>query len=117
MAPSASRHSAITVVTVVSYAALPDVAANLLGVVIASGGVWWMLIQIYSPTGALVIPLPTGLVPHIGPIMIALLLVKLFRPRLPSDFWVFHLTGIELAEWCLNDLFKAECQKLRTSAG
>jgi hypothetical protein len=26
-------------------------------------------------------------------------------------------TGIELAEYCLNDLFKAECQKLRASAG
>jgi hypothetical protein len=26
-------------------------------------------------------------------------------------------TGIELAEYCLNDLFKAECQKLQASAG
>ena len=25
--------------------------------------------------------------------------------------------GIELAEWCLNDVFQAECQKLRASAG
>ena len=26
-------------------------------------------------------------------------------------------TGTELAEWCLNDVFQAECQKLRASAG
>jgi peptidoglycan/xylan/chitin deacetylase (PgdA/CDA1 family) len=26
-------------------------------------------------------------------------------------------TGIELAEWCLNNVFQAECQKLRASAG
>jgi hypothetical protein len=26
-------------------------------------------------------------------------------------------TGIELAEWCLNHVFQAECRKLRASAG
>jgi len=26
-------------------------------------------------------------------------------------------TGIELAEWCLNNVFKAECEKLRASVG
>jgi hypothetical protein len=26
-------------------------------------------------------------------------------------------TGIELADYCLNNLFKAECQKLQASAG
>ena len=26
-------------------------------------------------------------------------------------------TGIELAEWCLDNVFQAECQKLRASAG
>ena len=26
-------------------------------------------------------------------------------------------TGIELAEWCLNHVFQAECVKLRAAAG
>src|SRR5262249_53396419 len=74
--------------------AMSDALANLLGVLIAVGGVWWMLVQIYAPTGSVIIPLPTGLVPHIGPIMIALLLVKLFRPRQANDFWVFQGMGL-----------------------
>src|SRR5262249_50793179 len=32
-----------------------------------------------------------------------------------GDLW--FPTGIELAEWCLNDVFQAECQKLRASTG
>jgi hypothetical protein len=26
-------------------------------------------------------------------------------------------TGIELAEWCLNNVFRDECHKLRAAAG
>ena len=32
-----------------------------------------------------------------------------------QDVW--FPTGIELAEYCLNNLFKAETEKLRASAG
>jgi hypothetical protein len=73
---------------------LPDVAANLLGVLIAVATVWWMFDQVRSPTGPIVLPLPTGLVPHLGPVLIALLLVKLFRPRRPADFWVLQGLGL-----------------------
>jgi transglutaminase-like putative cysteine protease len=74
--------------------ALAQGAANLLGVLIALCGIWWMLIQVYSPSGPVVLPLPTGLVPHLGPIVIALMLVKLFRPRQPADFWVLQGMGL-----------------------
>jgi hypothetical protein len=30
---------------------------------------------------------------------------------------VWFPTGIDLADYCLNNVFKAECQKLRASAG
>src|SRR5262245_52943711 len=73
---------------------MPDVAANLCGVAIAAGGVWWVLEQVYNPNGPVVLPMPTALVPHIGPMMLALMLVKLFRPRLPADFWVLQGMGL-----------------------
>src|SRR5438094_9420820 len=38
--------------------AMSDTLANLLGVLIAVGGVWWMLVQVYAPTGGVIIPLP-----------------------------------------------------------
>src|SRR4051794_35927231 len=55
---------------------MPDALANLFGVAIAAGGAWWMIEQVYSPSGPIVLPLPTGLVPHLGPVLMALLLVK-----------------------------------------
>jgi transglutaminase-like putative cysteine protease len=73
---------------------MPDAAANLCGVAIAAGGVWWVLEQVYNPNGPVVLPMPTALVPHIGPMMLALMLVKLFRPRQPADFWVLQGMGL-----------------------
>ncbi len=73
---------------------MADRAANLFGVLIALCSVWWMLYQFYKPTGPIILPLPVGLVPHLGPILMALLLVKLFRPRQPADFWVLQGLGL-----------------------
>ena len=73
---------------------LPDTAANVFAVLIAAGGVWWLVEQVYRPSGPVVLPLPTGLVPHLGPMIMALLLVKSFRPRRPADFWVLQGMGL-----------------------
>jgi hypothetical protein len=85
---------------------IPDRAANACGLLIAGGGIWWMIHQVYSPSGPVVLPLPTGLVPHLGPIVMALLLVKLFRPRRPADFWV--LQGLGLLQVSLACVLTAE---------
>ena len=42
-------------------------------------------------------------------------ILKHLREISGGDLW--FATGIELAEWCLNDVFKAECAKLRAAAG
>jgi hypothetical protein len=85
---------------------MPNGAANLFGVLIGLCGLWWMLLQIYNPSGPIVLPMPTGLVPHLGPIMIALLLVKLFRPRRHADFWA--LQGIGLLQVALGCVLAAD---------
>ncbi len=74
--------------------ALTNGGANLCAVFIALGGTWWIFMQIYSPSGPVVLPMPTALVPHFGPIVMALLLVKLFRPRVAGDFWVLQGLGL-----------------------
>ena len=73
---------------------IPNRLANLLALLIMAGGIWWMFLQIYDPTGLPILPLPTGLVPHVGPILMALLLVKLFRPQGDADFWVLQGIGL-----------------------
>ena len=30
---------------------------------------------------------------------------------------IWFASGIELSEWCLNNIFQAECNKLRAAAG
>jgi hypothetical protein len=39
-------------------------------------------------------PMPAGMVPPLGPVLMALLLVKLFCPRLPHDFWLRQGMGL-----------------------
>src|SRR5262249_7979870 len=36
----------------------------------------------------------TSLLPFFGPLLILLLLAKLFRPKEPRDFWALHLIGL-----------------------
>src|SRR5207237_10389362 len=50
---------------------------------------------IYGPSAPVNVPLPTGLVPHLAPILLALLAIKLYRrPREESDFWLFQGMGL-----------------------
>src|SRR5437588_5032124 len=58
-------------------------AANVVGLVIAAGATAWIISRIPRTDEDLVrggVPWPAGLLPHVGPVLMLLLLVKLFRP-------------------------------------
>jgi hypothetical protein len=74
-----------------------ETAANYLGIFIglATGG--WMLAQLPRNEMDLVtggVPWPAGLLPHLGPLLLVLLAVKLFRPKKLNDFWVIQTIGL-----------------------
>ena len=72
-------------------------AANRLGMVIAIGSAFWILYNLPhsdEDLQAAGVPWPAGLLPHLGPLLILLLLVKLFRPKRLSDYWVIHTIGL-----------------------
>lgn len=75
---------------------LPAWGANLLGLLIAGGGVWWMLDQVEQAEGwARDVGLTGALVPSLGPVVMALTLVKLFRPHQgAADFWSLQGMGL-----------------------
>ena len=63
---------------------LSDTAANHLGVFIAVGAAGWILFQIPRSENDLIVGgvnWPAGLLPHLGPLLMILLIVKLFRPN------------------------------------
>jgi protein-glutamine gamma-glutamyltransferase len=72
-------------------------AANRLGMIIAIGAAFWILAKLprseedLQATG---VPWPAGLLPHLGPVLLVLLLVKLFRPKRLPDFWVIQTIGL-----------------------
>src|SRR5262249_58658258 len=48
------------------------------------------------------VPVAAALVPLLGPFVMALTLVRLFRPRVPADFWVVQGLGvIQVALGCV----------------
>jgi transglutaminase-like putative cysteine protease len=70
---------------------MPAWAANVLGVAIAVAAAVWLAAEVNDPTSRVGdVPLPAALVPYMGPVLMALLLVKLFRPRTGRDFWVMQ---------------------------
>src|SRR6516164_6248484 len=73
---------------------LPAWGANLLGLVVTVGSGYWLAVQLQGPGRAL--PLTAVIVPHLGPLLLALLLVKLFRPRGPGNFWLVQGMGLLL---------------------
>lgn len=76
--------------------ALTALAANVLGVFIASGAALWILSRLLRPPEGFAVPLPwqAMLLPFIGPVLICLVLVKLFRPKQVNDFWLLHTVGL-----------------------
>jgi hypothetical protein len=76
---------------------LPAWGANVLGVFIAGGGVAWLVTQLDESDSLLAqVPLQLALLPYMGPLVMAALLVKVFRPQGPGDFW--RLQGLGLVQ-------------------
>jgi transglutaminase-like putative cysteine protease len=76
---------------------LPVWGANVLGVVIAAGAVGWVVVQTRGDNWTQHVPLAVAVVPHLGPLVMALLLVKLFRrpaSGAPGDFWLLQGLGL-----------------------
>jgi transglutaminase-like putative cysteine protease len=72
-------------------------AANRLGLVIAIGTGFWIVCNLPRTEEDLLaadIPWPAGLLPHLGPLLVLLLLVKLFRPKRVADYWVIQIIGL-----------------------
>jgi hypothetical protein len=76
---------------------LPNWGANVLGVLIAIGGVAWLARQLTDDDSLLMrIPLQLALLPYMGPLLMAALLVKVFGSRDTGDFW--RLQGLGLMQ-------------------
>lgn len=72
-------------------------ASNLLGLVVALGvGAWAYLYMPREERDFLEIglPWPAGMLPYLGPLLIILLVLKLFQPKKPSDFWALQCIGL-----------------------
>jgi protein-glutamine gamma-glutamyltransferase len=79
--------------------ALPIWAANLLGFTIALGAAVWIGARLFghiSDSGLADVPLPSALLPYLGPLLITLMLVKLLRPKTIVDHWVMQALGLIL---------------------
>lgn len=71
--------------------------ANWLGVGILLGAVAWLVVHYWLEMKgrfAPDIPWPAGMLPHLGPLLVLLLLVKLFRPKTILDVWVTQTLGL-----------------------
>ncbi len=76
---------------------LSEAAANYIGVFIALASGGWILLQVPRSHEEVVaggVNWPAGLLPHLGPLLMVLLAVKLFRPKRLPDFWVIQTMGL-----------------------
>jgi transglutaminase-like putative cysteine protease len=82
---------------------LPNWGANLLGLLIAAAGLFWLVTQLSDNDFVLAhLPLHLALLPYMGPLSMAALLVKVFRRRDAGHFW--HLQGLGLLQIALGCL-------------
>jgi hypothetical protein len=85
---------------------LPAWGANFLGLIITAGGIGWLVTQVFDENSLLSRVSPhLALVPYMGPLVMAALLVKVFRPRQPGDFW--RLQGLGLMQVSLGCVLAA----------
>jgi transglutaminase-like putative cysteine protease len=74
---------------------LPAWGANVLGILIAAGGAAWLTTHLSDrESWQSKVPLYLALVPYTGPLLMAALLVKLFRPRRRGEFWLLQGLGL-----------------------
>ncbi len=85
--------------------AMPKATANLVGVgVILLCGAWLAYSWRALPTDELDFDVIRWALPRMGPVMGVLMLAKLFRPKLPSDYWLLHMLAlIQIALACVMD--------------
>jgi transglutaminase-like putative cysteine protease len=76
--------------------ALSDRTGSTLAALICAGLLTMFIIQIGQDTDtfAALAPLPMLLVPYAGPVLVVLLLIKLFKWRRPSDAWQLQTIGL-----------------------
>jgi hypothetical protein len=73
---------------------LPVWAANVLGIALLAGFSLLLRHLLQDPNSWLqTARMPAGIVPLLGPLLIGLLLVRLFRPRVAADFWLLQGFG------------------------
>jgi hypothetical protein len=75
--------------------ALSAQGANGLGLLISVGWVGWVIFfsdEFGDPLGRP--PWPAVFLPYLGPMLMVLLLVKLFRPKGIRDYWYIHSIGL-----------------------
>ena len=81
---------------------LPGWAANLLAGAVAGGGAAWIVVELNSQADWLADVGPAAMLPYIGPVLIGLVVVKLFRPRTPRDFRLLQGVGaLQVALACV----------------
>lgn len=76
---------------------LSEPAANTLGLFIGFGMLWWIIFQLPRSEEDLLaagVPWPAGMLPHLGPLLMILTAVKLFRPKKIADFWGLQVLGV-----------------------
>lgn len=81
---------------------LSNVTANLLGLLAAGAAVGWAALRLHNAeAGAWQqdVPITAAIVPYLGPALLALLLIRLYRPRSLDDFWL--LQGLGMAQVAL----------------
>ncbi len=69
--------------------------SNVLGVGISVFGCLWVFSKINQEGGSsLSLPMPTALVPYVGPILAFLVMLRLFGPKGRRDFWILQGMGM-----------------------
>jgi transglutaminase-like putative cysteine protease len=84
--------------------ALAPLASNIIGLLIAAGSGIWIACSLIVPPNQFLeaAPYPAALLPYGGPVLMVLMLAKLFRPKQINDFWVLHSIGLmQVALGCI----------------
>lgn len=80
---------------------LPHWVANILGIIIAAAALVWLVRQFTDEESLLMrLPWQLAMLPYMGPLLMATLLVKVFGSRVVSDFW--YLQRLGLMQICLG---------------
>jgi hypothetical protein len=70
--------------------------SNVLGILISVLGCFWVFSKVSRDVGAGAqsLPMPTALVPFVGPILAFLVMLRLFGPKGRRDFWILQGMGM-----------------------